>query len=1139
MRKNLVFTPLMVMLAAGGLCAQDTSSAVLAGRVTSQNNQPLQGVRVLLESPSMLGVRQTTTDANGQFRVPMLPNGEYSVTYTLSGHITRKQTLRLIAGQTANGSIRLTSIDAQQVTVEIISDVAAVDKTETVVQTSYSIERLETISGRSLNAIAPMVAGMVAGNIDQQGNVSIRGGSNRGAKTLVNGTSVTEQSAGYNYNLGLLPDLIESIAVIQSPLNSRYGNTDGGLISMVTAKGSNTFTGTLRANISRTYWNVVDRTGYTRRDGTVATNTVNTTDQLGKNYELSLQGPIWKDYVTFAYGSKLAPTSYYSQNFSNRYTNLGNNQWGAYYDRVGTYYKAPNGDVIRRDEQFVHSDNALGIAGSFPASDWYEFNQYTLYIQINPSHQLEYNYLQNDVTKMFGQDAVWYAGIDELENNNYSKEGERRINWSLSYKGIIGQSGVLEARYAKAFYRWSFGNPGRNPNPINTYSINSLIPINSSGDRGDPNNYWANGYVWPGAGSTAYLEPGYESNTYSGSTQNVSNGIKIADADAGGNTAIILNYQHFLHTTKGNHIIDLGFQGDNFRWQAKASAPGRTQFFAPGLISRRLQDNDIYNVNTGSWGGNASLYKDRYIVWDMSKATLADIDPWAVANRGVRNAPAYDKTNYNGWSHALITRVAPRVELRSGDFPGYFNTITNSYYVNDLWSINDYHSVMGGLRVDNYELTEGSISRLSYSVPTLRFEYKWDIHGDQKRLLSVSWGQFHTSLASNIFANLVPAPNDDVQTMFWSRPNPDGTNSPYLVTKDELMTISNYGLEGPSSLAASSLYDVDPSWKAPVSTEIAVGLRSNLSAGGFLKATFVYRTWENEGMGFYPGDIFVEPRRGIKTIRRILQNADGYERTYKGIELEWELPLHKRVTFGGNWTWNRLMHNNPGIVDTPSGNERSQMRFDTYWDAMTGSRDAWAPVRLINPEHFINFYFLFDLTSGKINSALTLRGSYTSGSPRLISYDMVYGFPIDFDQRYRELITSKAGGGVSGTTGSGGFFWNVVQPYAYHGTSADSWGLNLRYTISMPLVRKISWLSTIDVINPFNHRGLNWGVPGFNSSQTLPFELPPTYAQPILPYGGNGNNLSSYVPRASGDLLNLYTGRQNPRSISFQTGLRF
>ncbi|MDR2562201.1 MAG: carboxypeptidase regulatory-like domain-containing protein [Holophagales bacterium] len=1165
MRKNLIFTPLMVMLAAGGLTAQDTSTAVLTGRVTSQNNQPLAGVNILISSPSMLSTRQATTDAGGNFRVSLLPNGEYTITYTLNGYLTRKLTLRLVAGTTANGSIKLNEINVQQEEVEIVAtnQITAIDKTETVVQTAFSVERMDAITGRSLNAISSLAAGMVTtGNINSgTSSIYIRGGSGRGAKTLLDGTSVTEQGAGYNFRLNLVEDLIESVAVIQSPLNSRYGNTDGGLLSMVTSKGSNTFTGTLRVNsINRSYWSYVDQYSYPRRDGTSTVNPVNTNDLLSKNYEFSLQGPIWKDHITFAYGTKLTPTNYYLQSKGNILYNWGSGstqgyygQYGRPYDTVGTFFQAPNGDVVRRAELFVYEANKDGQNGIFPASSWNEFNQFTVYAQITPSHSVEYSWHQDGNVGKYDNDMLGYVGTDELENNNYSVQKERAMGWNLSYKGLIGKNGILEARYAKRRSEWVFGTPGNNPDPIIVYGINSYIPIDKNGDLGSFDNYWSNGILWSNASQgnmNSYGLPGYEFNQWTGRRAFVHNGLQAADGDGGESSAIVLNYQHYLDTNKGNHLIDVGFQNDDYKWQKKADAPGRTRYRTAGLISRDLRNNEVYNINTGAWGtGNGlSQYAGMYIVWNMRTAMLSDIDPWSVNVKGIRDAKAWQPEGISDYQHPLLGSMVPMVELRSGEFPGYWDTITNSFYINDLWTINDHHSVMAGVRIDNYELTEGSNSRLSYMVPTLRAEYKWDMYGDQRRLFNLSFGQFHTSLANNMFSNLFPAPSNDVQEMLWDRPNPDGSNRPYLVTKDEFLDLSNYGLIGWASSAAGSQYDVDSDWKAPISNEISVGFRSNLSGGGFLKASYVYRFWQNDGLGFYMGEIF-DMKTGIdttrKTFKRVLRNADGYERTYKGLELEWELPLNKskRVIFGGNWTWSRLLTNDRGLIDTPSGGDRSAAYWDDYLDhlaAKWGGRKAWNPVGATNSEHRVNFYFLFNLTSGRIISHLTLRGDYTSAGPVWSSWGLTYGYPADFYPELKQLIVDKSGGTISGTSGTDGLPTGVSIPWERWSTGADGWNMNLRYTLTVPLVRKVSWLATVSVGNPFNHRGKSgWAPPGFSGSAT-PFDWSGNVSRPAnLPYGGIGDDLSTYVPRSSGDLNGLYQGRQGGRSMSFQTGLRF
>ncbi|MDR2561655.1 MAG: TonB-dependent receptor, partial [Holophagales bacterium] len=359
MRKTIVFTPLVSILAIGGLSglsAQDTSSAVLAGRVTSQDDQPLQGVNVLVESPSLLGTRQAVTDSGGQFRVYLLPNGEYTITYRLNGYLTRKLTMRLVAGQTSNASTKLTSINVQEATVEITTARnAQVDKTDTVVQTSFTSEYLEAITGRGLAALGRLAPGISTNDLTTSGNLRIRGGTGHSTKALVDGMTVTEQYRGYIANTFNMSDLIESVSVIQSPINSRYGNSDGGIITMVTSKGSNTFTGTLRVNVSRNNWGVNNYTNYPRRDGTIENPTGwRTTDDLTRSYEVTIKGPIWKDRITFAYGANLTPTTYSSRNAYIRWFDNGDGTFGRPEDSVGTYFMQTNpslpgyGDVIRK-----------------------------------------------------------------------------------------------------------------------------------------------------------------------------------------------------------------------------------------------------------------------------------------------------------------------------------------------------------------------------------------------------------------------------------------------------------------------------------------------------------------------------------------------------------------------------------------------------------------------------------------------------------------------------------------------------------------------------------------------------------------------------------------------------------------------
>ena len=59
--------------------AQGIPTGRLSGRVTDSEGNGVPGVAVEITSPSLQGVRTAVTDLNGDYVVPSLPPGEYTV----------------------------------------------------------------------------------------------------------------------------------------------------------------------------------------------------------------------------------------------------------------------------------------------------------------------------------------------------------------------------------------------------------------------------------------------------------------------------------------------------------------------------------------------------------------------------------------------------------------------------------------------------------------------------------------------------------------------------------------------------------------------------------------------------------------------------------------------------------------------------------------------------------------------------------------------------------------------------------------------------------------------------------------------------------------------------------------------------
>jgi hypothetical protein len=1151
----------MVAIAGGGgmAHAQDVSTAVIAGRVTSQAGAPLAGVRVSLASPVLLGARQIATDSNGQFRIPLLTPGQYTITYTLNDYITRRVTMQILAGQVSNANATLAPMGTQEVVVEILGNQAQIDKTDTVVQTTLSAEKLAPIMNNARwDTMAFMIpslfvlggnqsetmGGVTQYNAMMQGQTVIRGGTMRSTKTYVNGMNTTNLYEGISNVDAFLPleDLVESTSVMLSPLNSKHGNSDGGIISIVTSRGSNDFKGSLRATLENPAWSARDEFGRPARDGIVSRNSA-PNSELTKKYEFTLKGPLWKDKVTFAYGGVLTPTQYQT---ANRWWNWSNPnpQPG---NAVGTYFQDPTtGDIIRRAElRSVTYPNSATSQITTTVSEMR--NQFTVYAQITPQHQLEYMYSEQESTVTnpgAGPNQGTYLN-NHIDMDPDNVTWRYLTQWNLAYKGIIGNSGVLEVSYGKKANQNAQGYVGDERPAIYNTVMSSYVPIDGNYANGNPSNYNSNGFVdtW---GATNASFGGYNWNN-SGTDQ----------AMKGGTDTWSVNYQHMLNSSMGSHIIDVGMSHEKAFRVPNASngfVAGPLMFWTAGQIAEDLgtRPYDVYNPGTGSFSNaNASRYKGKFIVYNVTTATLRDIDPIGVARW--EGQTAWGTVNpdipilQSGGSGRVGT--LPYMRQRFGRESGEFNGSNQSFYVNDLWSINNHHSVMLGLRFDQFTLGDAVTSDLhSYSKPTFRSEYKWDILGDNSRLLSVSLAQFHTFQNLTLFQPTIDTLRlNSYREVYWTGPGGTGSSKPYLVDYTDIINPANYDKNVPGALRIESIGGatsarIDPDMKAPTSTEFSVGFARNLKRGGSWKITFVRRTWEDL-YDIFPGEpVLPTAENGLTSaqLMKVLKNTDVFEKTYTAVEIEWNLPITKRFTFGGNYTYVRFMHNmtnmasgNDDVRDIAGWNDR--VNWTEHWDNFW-PREVWNPAYNRLPDHTAGLYLIYDLSSAAAKSSIAIRSQYVSGQQ---TYDS-WGRTVGYSPRMQDfgIMDNNPASPPAGFNSAGR---NI--PYLWRYTD-DNWGMTLRYHFEMPLISKLTWFVTADISNPFNHRAKNpWGPAGSPGGLPGIFDVDQyrngTLLNPIRdPYAEspwNGKWWSNSLQRTS-----YGNSFWSPRTLAtVQSGLRF
>ena len=184
------FTALLVatVLLAGIAFAQGNPTATLTGRVINEG-QGLPGVSVTVKSPSLQGTRSAVTSVNGDFVLPLLPAGDYTVSFSMSGFQTVTRQVKLSAAQTTPIQVNM-SISA------VAAEAVVTAQTETISQTQQNAQTLTTETLAKLPtarniASAVNLAPGVNGN-GPSGNTVISGAMSFENLFLVNGVAVQD-----------------------------------------------------------------------------------------------------------------------------------------------------------------------------------------------------------------------------------------------------------------------------------------------------------------------------------------------------------------------------------------------------------------------------------------------------------------------------------------------------------------------------------------------------------------------------------------------------------------------------------------------------------------------------------------------------------------------------------------------------------------------------------------------------------------------------------------------------------------------------------------------------------------------------------------------------------------------------------
>jgi carboxypeptidase family protein/TonB-dependent receptor-like protein len=253
---RLLLCATAVVCAAAPVLAQGNPTGTLRGEVVDATGLSLPGVTVTATSPAMQGPRTTVTSVNGDFIIPFLPPGEYTVLFELDSFQTSKRTVGVAMAETQPLKITL-AVAALNETVTVVGTAATeVLKTGSVAET-YKADALDRLPiGRTLVDAVTLAPGVVPNGPQQSDgsrNIVMSGALSYENLFLVNGVTVNENLRGQALLL-YIEDAIQETKVSTGSISAEYGRFQGGVVNMVTKSGGDMFSGSFRLSFTNDAW---------------------------------------------------------------------------------------------------------------------------------------------------------------------------------------------------------------------------------------------------------------------------------------------------------------------------------------------------------------------------------------------------------------------------------------------------------------------------------------------------------------------------------------------------------------------------------------------------------------------------------------------------------------------------------------------------------------------------------------------------------------------------------------------------------------------------------------------------------------------------------------------------------------------
>jgi Carboxypeptidase regulatory-like domain len=236
-----------------GISAQNSDNGNLSGTVRDTSNAVVAGVKVRAVNLDRNVTRETTTDGNGRWTIPVLPLGRYEITFEATSFAPLKQTAQLQSG-TAVVDVQLKVGELKQDITITTEDAPLPPTTSPTTSTTLDARQIVALPSPTRSITTGILTDTSAGadlpqaNTNDTGNISaaINGTRTTSSSVFFNGIDATNFSGEgtLTENISPAPETVQELKLQSSLYDPSIGRSGGGNIQIVTKSGGNRFSGT-------------------------------------------------------------------------------------------------------------------------------------------------------------------------------------------------------------------------------------------------------------------------------------------------------------------------------------------------------------------------------------------------------------------------------------------------------------------------------------------------------------------------------------------------------------------------------------------------------------------------------------------------------------------------------------------------------------------------------------------------------------------------------------------------------------------------------------------------------------------------------------------------------------------------------